>query len=492
MQKNRLFIILIFIFFVSSVFAQTRTHLVKPGDTLYSLAKRYEVTIDAILNLNPTIEGTNIPAGYTLVIPDKDEPKSEKKSFIASLFRKKDKKANQQEEIETTEQEDSLKYVDNEEEEQETEHVRTKLFGAPDNIAVILPFNLNSQTSTDDRQQMRSVEFYEGFLLAVREAEKKGQKILVQTYDLGTKTMGEILATKSLLDADMIIAPMELPDVAPIAEFGKQHNINVVSPFVFSQELSKDNKNLIQINTSKSLLYDVLTVDLLTRFNNYDFVFLTDTTNMSKADPYADYLRAGLKARDVNYYEYKYRNPEPLARVDTLLGIANHDILYIPVVNSKEAMQKMFPCLKCTTFDPEAGALEKGRMAILGYPEWILYVSDFMEYYYDMNVYMFSKFYINPFDEDVRSFYADFRYWFAKEPMSLTPRYALLGFDVGRYFLAAIHRYGMNFNEHLEGFEQEMLQSAMSYKNIDGGIVNKGLYLVNFTPQTKIEKYEIK
>lgn len=38
--------------------------------------------------------------------------------------------------------------------------------------------------------------------------------------------------------------------------------------------------------------------------------------------------------------------------------------------------------------------------------------------------------------------------------MPLTPRYALLGYDIGTYFLAAIRKYGMNFNEHLGEFSK--------------------------------------
>ena len=44
---------------------------------------------------------------------------------------------------------------------EETPMVRRKIKGAADNVVVIMPFNLDAQTSTEDKQQMRSVEFYE-------------------------------------------------------------------------------------------------------------------------------------------------------------------------------------------------------------------------------------------------------------------------------------------------------------------------------------------
>lgn len=479
-------------------------HLVKPGDTLYNISKRYNVTVEAIQAANPSVQGTNIQTGMMLNIPgvaseDAKSQKSEKKALTFHFGKKKEK----EKVFDST----SGKIVERDKETEPSANtqvaaeengpeanifttIRKKVFGAPDNIVVILPFNLDAQTSNDDKQQMRSVEFYEGMLLAVNEAQQRGQKILVQTYDLGTKSMAEILATSSLLDADMIVAPMELEDVKPVAEFGKAHGINVVSPFAFNAELSRNNKHLIQINTSKSLLYDNLTKEILSRFKEYDFVFLSDSSSVSKFDPYANYLRKELKVNGKTYHEFPYRNPDRLVSVDSALHIQNKKVLYIPEANSKDALRRMFPCLKCNNFDPEGA--KTNESAVLGFPEWVLYTSDFMDYYYDMNVYMFSKMYTNPLDEKVKQFYTDFRYWYAKEPMPLVPRYANLGYDVASYFLALIKQYGPTFDEHLVGFQGETLQTMMSFVHEGEGYINVGHYLVHFDPSTQIEKHEIK
>lgn len=498
MIRKRLFCAILMLSVFVSVFAQERQHVVKPGDTLYSLSKKYNVTVEAIQAANPSVEGTNIAAGMTLIIPseitisNKDEKKKEKTKFFN--FKKNEQgKKNVPIAENVVEQERNIPAVEETVKKDDTVPVkRTKMWGAPDNIVVILPFNLDAQTSNDDKQQMRSVEFYEGLLLAVNEAQQAGQKILVQTYDLGTKSMAEILATKSLLDADIIVAPMDMEDVKQVAEFGKMNDIEVISPFVFSQELSKSNKNLVQLNTSKSLLYDNLTSDIVKRFEDYDFVFISDTQHASKNDPYADYLKNALRSRDIQFHEFMYDNPESLASVDSVLNIIDHNILYIPEANSKEALRRMFPCLKCTTFETGEELIKKGQTAILGYPEWVLYLSDFIDYYFDMNVHMFSKFYINPLEESVKTFYKDFRYWFAKEPMPLTPKYALLGYDIGKYFLSAMRAHGTSYGDYLDIYSCETLQSMMSFVHDGEGLINKGLYLVHFTPSTQIEKYEIK
>ena len=267
MIRERLFCIFVLLSVLLTANADSRQHVVKPGDTLYSLSKRYGVTVEDIQAANPSIEGTNIPAGMTLVIPDENEvsKKKDKKRSIFFNFKKRDKNKDKVAE-EMVDQPVAENKVE-EEKPKPDPRLRQKKPGAPDNIAVILPFNLEAQTSTDDKLQMRSVEFYEGLLMAVNEAQQNGQRVLIQTYDLGTKSIEEILATKSLLDADFIVAPMDAKDVLRVAEFGKNNNVAVVSPFAFNLELSALNPNLIQLNTSKSQLYDYVSDDVVKRFD---------------------------------------------------------------------------------------------------------------------------------------------------------------------------------------------------------------------------------
>ena len=63
-------------FLCVNVFADDIEHLIRPGETLYSLAKYYNVTVEAIQAANPSIEGTTIKSGLTLIIPDLNKPKT--------------------------------------------------------------------------------------------------------------------------------------------------------------------------------------------------------------------------------------------------------------------------------------------------------------------------------------------------------------------------------------------------------------------------------
>lgn len=47
----------------------TRTHVVAEGDSFYSIARKYDVTISQIQQLNPNIDPQNLTSGLRITIP---------------------------------------------------------------------------------------------------------------------------------------------------------------------------------------------------------------------------------------------------------------------------------------------------------------------------------------------------------------------------------------------------------------------------------------
>lgn len=504
-----------------SLMAANREHVVRPGDTLYSLARIYGVSVEAIQAANPIIEGETIKTGMTLVIPDatneteakpevsyvsgapkKEETKSDRKigALFSGIFNKENKNhqtpqvAAPQVNFENKPTLPTFNVLG-------TGHWTDGTL----TVAVILPFNLNAQTAEEQKTQMRSIEFYEGVLLAVDEIQQTGRRVSVLAYDLGTESMQSILSNQNLLSADFIIAPMEEADVKSVADWGEEHGTPVVSPFVFNAKLIEEYEHLFQINTSKALLYPQLTEDLMNRFRNYTFVFLTDSVSGHKTDPYPAMLKRELKSLGISYKELSYYRPERLMACDSILGIMDKDILFVPVTPQQESMRRMFSGLQHVKILREARyqeALSAGKspqapakIAVMGYPEWVLYSTDFIDYYYDLNVYMFSKLYINPFDPFVKRFYDNFKLWYNKELMALMPKYGVLGYDLTRFFLKSLTRHGQHLEERIVGQEEENLQTVLCFERGEEGkrgFYNHGLYLVHFTPDSSIEKIIIK
>lgn len=479
--------------------AQTRRHTVEPGQTLFRIAKYYGVTVQSILNANPGLEVTSVPAGTTLVIPKATQapenipltPEAEVQSTV--------KKA----ETQTTVKSPATEPSHTQPAVNWTLNGESHWTDGTLNMAVILPFNLNAEATPELNSQMRSVEFYEGALMAVDEMQAKGRRVAVQAYDLGSESLYSILAKPELQLADFVIAPMDEKDVRQVADWGERNGTPVVSPFGFNAEMLNTHEYLIQLNTSKALLYPRLSTEMLSLFSDYTFIFVSDSVGNQKADPYPAQLKQTLKVQGIPYKEISYLSPNRLMACDSILGLKNENIVFVPVTPQKEAMRRMFSGLQHVKILREARyqeAVENGvpnpvkpKMAMLGYPEWVQYTGDFIEYYYDLNVYMFTKLYASPFDPGLKSFYSTFRRWYGKEPMPLTPKYGVLGYDVASYFLQQLTRSGQHLEERLADQDEDGLQTYFGFDHMQSrGYCNSGFYLVHFTPESTIEKIKVK
>lgn len=451
---------------------EVRHHLVRPGETLYSISKLYQVSIEELKAANPKIQGNSVPSGLMLQIPVPDAPSQESAPAASPTT------------VPVTPAPEAPEAV-------VPSPVSYNRNDGIDQMAVILPFHLDARTAQEEKLQMRSVEFYEGVLIAADKAQRQGRRIAVQAYDVGSRPMAEILADPELRKADVIVAPMEVADVREVAEYGRREGISVVSPFVYDSLLTQQCPGLFQLNTPKSQLYPELSRGLLSQFAGHAFVFLTDSTFSGQAgETFAPYFKRQLDERNVPYYEYSYSDPQLLVRADSALQLQDRPILYIPTMASREALRRMFPCLMYQVVPGDTAV--QAHVSVLGYPEWLLYTDEFMDYYYDLNVCMFSKIYVNPFSPDVEAFYHDFKAWYGRDPMPLIPKYAMLGYDIGHFFLTAMKLYGNQFAQYVDGRLIDTLHSVMCYRREgSGGFLNRSLYLVHFCPNTKIEKYVI-
>lgn len=462
---------------------EVRRHLVRPGETFYSISRLYNISVDELIKANPGTAGLAV-CGAELLIPASvggDAGSDAEVVENASAVRQ------------STDTAAVAPLVF-----QPRPVVPLPRLEWPDasqadyNIALIFPFELAAATPKAIKKQMRSVEFYQGFLIALDSIQSStGLSFHLQVYDLSTTPLSRILAMPALADADLIVGPLDDEDVRPIAEFAERHDINVLAPFTFNLDLARRYSHLFQLNTSKTQMYPELTRDLMARFADYSVVFLTDSLDLDHREDYAGILRAELERNHREYYDYAYSDPAAIGVVDSVLQLGGKDVLYVPVTAGATTLRRMFPYLQYQRQFQSADSVRS--RAVFGYPEWQLHAVDFMEYYYDLDVYMFTKIYINPFDPEVQSFYARFKHWYNKEPMPIYPKYALVGYDVGKFFLSALVEHGARFEYYIEKSLVETLQSVMAYRQFEhGGFINKSLYLVHFTPQTTIEKYVVK
>ena len=73
------------------------------------------------------------------------------------------------------------------------------------------------------------------------------------------------------------------------------------------------------------------------------------------------------------------------------------------------------------------------------------------------------------------------------------PRYGMLGYDTGYYFLKAISRYRGNLAENINRVEFTPTQSGYHFtrKNNRGSYINTKAYYIRYSPDYKVTKIDL-
>ena len=211
---------------------------VMPKETLYSLSKRYDISVQKISELNPMIASTGLKAGMILKLP---------KEQTVSLLEE-----NNFETSTDTQILDLRQYLIN----------RT-----PKNIAVFLPFEINKTPkdsiygNNDYKKHLKNskvrrltVDFYTGVLTALKKAEQMGIYANVEVFDTENNTAKsiELLENATPKKFDAIIGPLYEKNVASVARVANRYGVPLFSPI--SNKVASNYKVLYQTIPSSKML----------------------------------------------------------------------------------------------------------------------------------------------------------------------------------------------------------------------------------------------
>ena len=75
---------------------------------------------------------------------------------------------------------------------------------------------------------------------------------------------------------------------------------------------------------------------------------------------------------------------------------------------------------------------------------------------------------------------------------NIYPRYGMLGYDTGYFFLLAASKYGKELPERINELEFSPVQTGFKFERVNnwGGLINKKLYFIHYTRDYNIEKID--
>ncbi len=432
---------------ISKTTTKTITHQVVAGETLYSLSRKYNVTVDAIQAANPSMNG--LKTGSTILIPTNETTIASKPEETIKQPTKTIEK-----EINTT------------------THPLSKN-GKVIKIGILLPFSLDG--TNEDATIDKFVDFYRGVMMALLKAKKEGISIELHTYDVekNSHTLLPLLTNESpLWHVNFIIGPAYAGQVQTIASFAKTHKIYTIIPFSSQVPEIVSNPYLIQFNPSLKWQCEEAASLFTQQFKNKNIIIgnldtTTDPTNLGVM--FVSCLRQKLNQLHIPYQNTTLTG----GNVQKLQAEFSH-IKPNLIVLGDDNVDNVIPYLR------NLGEIARrdNSLSIYGFPDWEPEQGIFPRLYYSSLFYISNQTQLNKYDND---YYQWFR---TRDALTNSMRYDLLGYDLANYFIdewTHVRVGGMIKNFALTNGDN--IQSQFHFHKIgaNGGWVNEDMNLLYYT-----------
>lgn len=297
-----------------------RKHVVQPKETVYGLASMYGITIAELLELNPDVP-ENLPIGTILNVPDKnytDDAKLDDEKFgyyevkqgetFFSLTRRWDMSEEDLIELNPS-LEDGLqngmvlklpKEIIPEGEDLVSDGTQDLSKAITNretkNVAVLLPFGTNNPTDSLKGMLQRNgvsriaLDFYSGAVMAVDSAKRLGVSTNLHVFDTqyergndnaNSQALDQILNSDTFDDMNVVIGPLLGQNVKEVSDRLRRKNIPVVSPLTPKIEMAS---NLFQSRPNDNILREYMLDYIEVGGTGKNIIVIADEKNSDTQD----------------------------------------------------------------------------------------------------------------------------------------------------------------------------------------------------------------
>lgn len=149
------------------------------------------------------------------------------------------------------------------------------------NVALLIPLHLDQfQPETGNisssHVSFSFLQFYQGILIAADSIRQKGISINLHVYDVArdANAVRRLLNQAEFRQMDMIIGPFFPEPLKVVAEFGERNGISVVSPFFNDISILKGNPNLIQVTPSMQTQLESIAEYIARNYSNQNIILV--------------------------------------------------------------------------------------------------------------------------------------------------------------------------------------------------------------------------
>jgi LysM repeat protein/ABC-type branched-subunit amino acid transport system substrate-binding protein len=464
----------------------------KKGDNLTDIALKYNVSVADLVNANESLRW-GLKPGLVIVIPG-----NSKNSLTLSKTRN-----------------DSILSQDNYLKSYKTncDSILQKRSGSVIKLALILPFyasesfipdstSINDSTEDSDMRAKNNVfkgsgavEFYEGVLLAMDSLRKEGTKIDLYVYDDegDTSKTTKIIHKLDSIKPDAIIGPLNSDNARIVSKFCKRTGTIFVPPLVKEDSILKRNPFLFQ-PTPSSEIEIKSSIDYLSQYQGQNIILVHKPDLLMQDE--LEQFKVQLKITFSQLITDSSRFKELLIDVTKTINIKSllrNDLKNIVIILSSQEPDVSNVLTQLYTYSRYYDIM------VFGLPSWQKFKNVRIDYLHDLQVTMFTPFYIDYNDEIVKYFIHSCRSKLGFEPYRTTSKgtglnYTFYGFDLTFYFATISKKYGKDALLCADNYKPRLLLTNYTFKrNLQNGCLeNNNLNLIRYNKDYSIEKLDYK
>ena len=380
-------------------------HVVQPGETIYSLSRRYGITEAEFAQLNDVSQG--LKAGAIIRIPKAKEVEQE---LVA--------------EAENTPAQTTFN----------TEITFQKLDNSQDlNIALMLPMNINSKPNAS------YVEFYQGFLLGLDEIKQSGNgntKLTVYNTAHDQLKVQQIVGSTMFEGTNLIVGPVYEDELNPVLQYAHKNSVPVVSPLANISAVQSP--ALYQLSPAPEKKYEKIG-NLLDGGRDIYLIYAS-----SNDKEFEQEIIKELHGRPYSAYNYSFadqkstftpRNAEARAieSMDDILK-SEKPCLFIVLANAETDVDRILGTISSSKVALTDRSEPSAQYVVMGTSRWGRFNNIDHTSYFNNNVVMISTYHAKRDSKAVRDF--DSRYIDAYG--ALPSLYAYRGYDTAMIFCAGM------------------------------------------------------
>lgn len=478
-----------------------RKHIVKWYETLNDIARLYDVSPEAILELNGLPDSRRIKKRQELLIPDPGTREASRREESSRdpengfLFGERvlpvPDSTGRAEGLDQADRwpEDTLRTPGPESDlvpETDTGFVPLQMFyrqDAPFRIGMLLPLNAGSRHDINSNY----LDFYAGALLAVKQMKEEGMNLEIGLYDRSAyASVREWIEQERPGELQLLIGPVHSRDLEELAAEERLEHVPVISPMDPAAEpLLKTRPAFIQAPPSNSRqmenLLKMLQKDLLQTGARQVLLIHEEGGADTAAVRLAETL---LKNSFIPYSTVSYGILQGRNIYGTLLQELQHSaaaqegpaVVLVPS-NSEAFVSDVVRNLGLTV-------KENRTIHLFGMPKWRNFETIDPELFHSMNLHLSLPYFVDYEDEAVKAFLFRYRALFRTEP---TP-YAFQGYDLTRYFLRRLNQHGPSLFRQQKMPDGKLLQADFRFfrNTPEEGFENTATRNIRYNPDYSV------